>query len=293
MGVWSSSITGNDTAQDLILDYKAAFYYFDVDTAVQKIDQYVRQMFDESDEQEWCDYFYSLADFMWKKGILTDEVRDKALEMIDSGFGMDCWIEAGYEKLAAKRGELAPTTTLVTSDQVEELITPYLLANRVSEDTDDEGREVVSDDASDDDAKATGQLVATKLYLDKDAHVQRTLAPIPYNRVSRYLPQEEATVHTGTGEFVTRVGNYTQFYLVFQLTGADDQYVLDREICDHENSVRIWSKQPVSDRLRYAVKCYLYIVQSDCISRPITALDFRAAGPGTYITACNYFRLSL
>ena len=139
-------------------------------------------------------------------------------------------IEAGYEKLAAKRGELAPTTTLVTSDQVEELITPYLLANRVSEDTDDEGREVVSDDASDDDAKATGQLVATKLYLDKDAHVQRTLAPIPYNRVSRYLPQEEATVHTGTGEFVTRVGNYTQFYLVFQLTGADDQYVLDREI---------------------------------------------------------------
>ena len=139
-------------------------------------------------------------------------------------------IEAGYEKLAAKRGEFAPTTTLVTSDQVEELITQYLLANRVSVDTDDEGREVISDDASDDDAKATGQLVATKLYLDKDAHVQRTLAPIPYNRMSRYLPKEEATVHTGTGEFVTRVSNYTQFYLVFQLTGADDQYVLDREI---------------------------------------------------------------
>ena len=117
MGVWSSSITGNDTAQDLILDYKAAFFYFDVDTAVQKIDQYVRQMFDESDEQEWCDYFYSLADFMWKKGILTDQIRNKALEMIDSGFGMDCWIEAGYEK--ERRKVLAKFRAQITSPQCE------------------------------------------------------------------------------------------------------------------------------------------------------------------------------
>ena len=115
MGVWSSSITGNDTAQDLILDYKAAFYFFDVDTAVQKIDQYVRKLFDESDEQEWCDYFYSLADFMWKKGIITDEIRNKAVEMIDSDFGMSCWTEAGYEK--ERRKVLAKFRAQITSPQ--------------------------------------------------------------------------------------------------------------------------------------------------------------------------------
>ena len=56
MGTWSASITGNDTAQDLIAEYKAAFYKFDVDTAVSKIDAYVRTLFNESEEEEWCNY---------------------------------------------------------------------------------------------------------------------------------------------------------------------------------------------------------------------------------------------
>jgi hypothetical protein len=61
-----------------------------------KIDEYVRrEMFDESDQEEWCNYYYSLADFMWKKGILTDDVREKAIEMIDTEFGLELWAEAG------------------------------------------------------------------------------------------------------------------------------------------------------------------------------------------------------
>ena len=82
MGTWSESITGNDTAQDLLDEYRAAFFKFDVDTAVKKIDEYVRTMFDETDEEEFCSYFYSLADFMWKKGILTDDIRDRAVSMV-------------------------------------------------------------------------------------------------------------------------------------------------------------------------------------------------------------------
>lgn len=93
-GAWGASITGNDTAQDLISEYRAAFFYFDVETALKKIDEHVRnEGFDEADEEEWCNYYYSLADFMWKKGILTDSVKAKALEMIDSGFGLEAWAE--------------------------------------------------------------------------------------------------------------------------------------------------------------------------------------------------------
>ncbi len=94
MGAWNVSITGNDTAQDLKSEYQAAFYYYDVETALQKIDAYVRKEFcDESDEEEWCNYYYSLADFMWRKGILTDAVRDRAVRMIDGGFGLELWAE--------------------------------------------------------------------------------------------------------------------------------------------------------------------------------------------------------
>lgn len=100
MGAWSVSVTGNDTAADLKDEYACAFYRYDADTALQKIESYVCGMFDESDPEEWCAYVYSLADFMWRKGILTDEIRQRALQMIDSGFGLELWEESG---LLAKR----------------------------------------------------------------------------------------------------------------------------------------------------------------------------------------------
>lgn len=117
MGTWSTSITGNDTAQDLLFEYKAAFFYYDVDTAVKKIDEFVRTMFNETDEVEFCAYFYSLAEFMWKKGILTDEIRDRAVKMVDSDFGMDDWIEAGSSIEKARRKVLKQFKEKITSPQ--------------------------------------------------------------------------------------------------------------------------------------------------------------------------------
>ena len=76
MGTWNVSINGNDTAQDLKSEYQAAFFYNDVDIALEKIDTYVRSMFDETDEEEWCNYYYSLTDFMWRHGILIDSVKN-------------------------------------------------------------------------------------------------------------------------------------------------------------------------------------------------------------------------
>ncbi len=107
MGTWNVSITGNDTAQDLRSEYAAAFFCYDVEEALQKIDDYVRaQKIDESDEEAWCDYYYSLADFMWRKGILTDAVREQAIAMITSGFGLELWADAGEKVLAARKKKL-------------------------------------------------------------------------------------------------------------------------------------------------------------------------------------------
>ena len=117
MGAWGTGITSNDTAQDLLSEYKAAFYYYDVDTAVKKIDEYVRTMLDESDPEEFTAYYYSLAEFMWKKGILTDEIRDRAVEMVDSDYGMDIWIEEGAATEKARRKALAKFRDTITSPQ--------------------------------------------------------------------------------------------------------------------------------------------------------------------------------
>lgn len=107
MGSWGTGISGNDTAMDLRAEYQAAFYCFDVDTALKRIDEYVRYAgFDESDKAQWCDYFYSLADYMWKKGILTEDVKDRAIEMIDTGFGLEIWEESGEAALKARKKAL-------------------------------------------------------------------------------------------------------------------------------------------------------------------------------------------
>lgn len=115
MGAWSTSVTGNDTAADLKDEYTCAFFRYPAEEALQKIESYVCGMFDESDPEEWCAYVYSLADFMWKKGILTDEIRDRALNMIDSGFGLEIWAESGEKTLNARKKALEKFRAEITS----------------------------------------------------------------------------------------------------------------------------------------------------------------------------------
>ena len=138
MGTWSAGITGNDTAQDLQSEYSAAFYRYDVEEALKRIDRYVRtEMFNESDEAEWCNYIYSLADFMWKKGILTEEIRQNAIRMIDSGFGLDIWAEESKKALAARQKALAEFRKKLLSPQpTRKKITLNIHPKRIFEDGD-------------------------------------------------------------------------------------------------------------------------------------------------------------
>ena len=118
MGSWGAGISGNDTAMDLRSEYQAAFCHFDVETALEKIDAYVRhEGFDDSAEGEWCDYYYSLADFMWKTGILTEEVKHRAIGMIDAGFGLEIWEESGKAALRERKKVLEKFREKLCSEQ--------------------------------------------------------------------------------------------------------------------------------------------------------------------------------
>jgi len=145
MGAWGVGITSNDAAQDLKKEYQAAFSYYDVETALAKIDAHVRtdgynesdesdwcdyyyslakidahvrtDGYNESDESDWCDYYYSLANFMWKKGILTDKVRDTAINMIDTGFGLEIWADEGEKTLNKRKKALAEFREMLLSPQ--------------------------------------------------------------------------------------------------------------------------------------------------------------------------------
>lgn len=118
MGTWSAGLYGNDVAQDLRIEYTCVFWRYDAEEGLERLDRYVREnICDESDEEEWSSYFYSLADFMWKKGILTDDVRCRAVKMIDSGFGLDVWRESGKSALRQREKVLAKLREQLLSPQ--------------------------------------------------------------------------------------------------------------------------------------------------------------------------------
>lgn len=102
MGTWSTSINGNDLAQDMRAEYSVAFSRHTPEEAVALLDAYIKKDmrgFDENDG-DWVDYRYSLADFMWKKGVLYDILRDEVIRMIDRGAGLDLYDD---EKILRKR----------------------------------------------------------------------------------------------------------------------------------------------------------------------------------------------
>ena len=92
MGAWSVSINGNDFAQDMKLEYMAVFSAFSPDQGVALLDQYVQnELGGRRDIGTWTDYTYSLADFLWRHGLLTPSIRDRALTLIDQRAALDLY----------------------------------------------------------------------------------------------------------------------------------------------------------------------------------------------------------
>lgn len=113
MATWNPWINS-----DMQTEYRAAFTTNGVETALEKIDVYVRGTeLTESDAREWSDYYYSVADFMWSKGILTDAVKTEALRLIDSGFGLEQWEYVGQKALEKRKEALQKFRDKITSPQ--------------------------------------------------------------------------------------------------------------------------------------------------------------------------------
>jgi len=99
LGAWSVSITGNDTSEDLKDEYRVAFASYEVGEAVRILDEYFFRFYDDD---EYPDYIYSLALFMFKNGILNEDVKKRALDCLEQKTGLDMYVESG-EKVLKQR----------------------------------------------------------------------------------------------------------------------------------------------------------------------------------------------
>ena len=66
---------------------------------MERLDAYVRR---ELDGDVWPDYVYSLALFLWTHGLLTENVRIRALDLIGQGSGLELYPDASQRRKREK-----------------------------------------------------------------------------------------------------------------------------------------------------------------------------------------------
>lgn len=105
MGAWGYKLYENDAA----LDIEAVFEEeYEEGKNIKEIEKKVKEefssMLDEEDD-EATNFWSILADLECKYGVLTEETKKKALELIKSGRDVEFWKESN-EDLAQKREEV-------------------------------------------------------------------------------------------------------------------------------------------------------------------------------------------
>jgi len=117
MGVWGPGIYSNDTAEDLKTDMRDVYSVKNVFEGTEILKKAYQENI-HSDESERADFWFALADFQWKKGILTEEVKTEALKLLNSEAGMELWYESGIKADIKKRKEALEKLKLELSSPV-------------------------------------------------------------------------------------------------------------------------------------------------------------------------------
>jgi hypothetical protein len=108
-------VFSDDTTSDIRDSYRAllADQVADDVAARQIIDEYLREL----DEDEQHLLWLALAAAQSQVGRLRSDVRERALEIIDEGIGLELWEEAGPQALSRRRAALAKLRVKLTGPQ--------------------------------------------------------------------------------------------------------------------------------------------------------------------------------
>lgn len=104
MGTWGPGIYSNDTVMDLRCDCNEIFAFYGVEEGNKVLFREYKEIVERNYvDDDTASFWYALADWQWKHGMLTEQVKKKALELLKEYAGLDEWIEAGNEKNTKKR----------------------------------------------------------------------------------------------------------------------------------------------------------------------------------------------
>lgn len=115
VGAWGYAVFSDDTTSDLRDDYRALLedQVPDDQAAQAVVDAYRDTLGPDEEHLLWL----ALAAAQSQVGRLQPEIRDRALEVIESERGLELWVEAGPKALARRRAALQKLSARLTGPQ--------------------------------------------------------------------------------------------------------------------------------------------------------------------------------
>ena len=102
MGTWETGLYDNDLSLDVRDDYIAKLKSGKTDE--EALNEILEEYIEESvDDDEKYDFYIALADTMWKKGRMTEDVKKMALKMMEEDKLSDRWEDEKIRKERAKK----------------------------------------------------------------------------------------------------------------------------------------------------------------------------------------------
>lgn len=106
MGTWGYEILDDDTALDIKGDFEE---YLEEGLSVREATENILQEYEdviEEDEDDSTTVYLALASLQMKHGELQADIKEAALEIIESGKGLEIWEESGEEELKERKNVL-------------------------------------------------------------------------------------------------------------------------------------------------------------------------------------------
>ena len=104
MGAWGTGIYSNDTAEDVRDTCKEIYPFVSVERGNEIIFEEYKEII-ESDiiDDDYASFWYALADWQWKHGILNEEIKEKTISLLKNHTGIEDWEEDGDSADVRKR----------------------------------------------------------------------------------------------------------------------------------------------------------------------------------------------
>lgn len=107
MGAWGTALYSNDTASDVRDMCDEVYPLVGIEEGTRLIlEAYANIVASNVFDNDYADFWFALADWQWKHGILTDEIKSKAIALLEAHTGIDEWEGADIQKRLAVMGKL-------------------------------------------------------------------------------------------------------------------------------------------------------------------------------------------